>query len=31
MTVVAADKLPSIDLPENIISVRETFEIDVDM
>jgi cobaltochelatase CobS len=31
MTVVAADKLPSIDLPENTISVRETFGIDLDM
>lgn len=31
MTAVAAEKLPSIDLPENTVSVRETFGIDSDM
>lgn len=31
MTAAAADKLPSFTLPENKVSVREVFGIDVDM
>ncbi len=31
MTALAAEKLPSIDLPENSVSVRDTFGIDSDM
>jgi len=31
MTAVAADKLPSLNLPEKMISVRDVFGIDVDM
>lgn len=31
MSAVAAEKLPSIDLPENKVSVRDVFGIDIDM
>jgi len=31
MTAVAAEKLPNLNLPEKMISVREVFGIDVDM
>jgi len=31
MTAVAAEKLPSLNLPENTVSVRDVFGIDVDM
>lgn len=31
MTATAADKLPSLNLPEDTVSVREVFGIDVDM
>ena len=31
MTATAAEKLPGIDLPDETVSVRETFGIDVDM
>ncbi len=31
MTATAAEKLPSLNLPENMVSVREVFGIDVDM
>lgn len=31
MTALAADKLPSLDMPEAKVSVRETFGLDIDM
>ncbi len=31
MSAIAAEKLPSIDLPENKVSVRDVFGIDIDM